>query len=70
MNYNLAIQQDNSLSNTALTREILEEEVGGLEADLLGYEDPSRCYAAVVKRRYDALAQGRYRLSSVFAALL
>jgi hypothetical protein len=58
MNYNFAIQQDDSL--TDIIAEINEEEVPPYRPDVADAKDPYQCYLAVVRHHFDDLAHGKY----------
>ena len=58
MNYNFAIQQNDTLST--FTRAITEYELEQISDNFGGADDLALCYRGVVPGRYDALAQGKY----------
>lgn len=58
MNYNYAIQQDDTLSDIAAA--INEDQYDGYSGDFGPPENPTQCYRAVVIDRYVELAAGKY----------
>jgi hypothetical protein len=58
MNYNYAIQQDDTLSD--VVAQITEDELIAYDGDFGPADSSSQCYRAVVRGHYDELAEGKY----------